>query len=68
MTKLLKIKKISISPSFIGALSKQFNCSKQTIYSALRYELTSDKADEIRRIARVRYGGVDIVAYKKAPL
>lgn len=68
MTKLRKIKKISIPAPFIEELSRRFACTKQTIYAALKYELTSDKADEIRRMAKVEFGGVDVVAFKKVAL
>lgn len=58
-------RRIIIDRESIRKLMKVFGVTEQTVYSALRYDLKSDKAERIRYVARTEMGGIDFPRAKE---
>lgn len=59
MSKIIKTKKILVSPVGIQRLMDAWGCSKPTVYNALSYRSKSKLASDIRNTAINSCGGIE---------
>lgn len=59
MSRIIKTKKILVSPNAIEKIMGVWGCSKGTVYNALAFRSKSKLAAELRSAALNTYGGVE---------